>query len=170
MKAIDFVVRDNAGGLQRGVVSSETSSHVIQAGAGQEISINLRQADLSGHQRTGNDLVLTTADGRVIMIENYFNASGDANRLFVSADGYLNEVSYVDTGTGELFAQYGPTQEWGKWSPSDDLIYLGRTEVASVGAADDEVSMFAGPLLGGGLLGSGAGVAAAAGGLSLIHI
>jgi hypothetical protein len=168
MKAIDFVVRDNAGGLQRGVVSSEASSHVIQAGAGQEISINLRQADLSGHQRTGNDLVLTTADGRVIMIENYFNASGDANRLFVSADGYLNEVSYVDTGTGELFAQYGPTQEWGKWSPSDDLIYLGRTEVASVGAADDEVSMFAGPLLGGGLLGSGAGVAAAAGGAAVI--
>lgn len=169
MKAIDFVVRDNAGGLQRGVVSSESKSHVIQAGAGQEISLNLRQTDLAGQQRTGNDLVLTLADGRVIMIENYFNASGTANRLFISADGYLNEVSLVDTGSGDLYAQFGPTEEWGKWSPSDDLIYLGRTDVASAGAQDDEVSMFAAPLLGGGLLGGGAGVAAAAvGGAAVI--
>ena len=163
MKTIDFVVRDNAGGLQRGVVASEAKSHVIQAGAGQEISLNLRQTDLAGQQRAGNDLVLTLADGRVIMIENYFNASGAANRLFISADGYLNEVSLVDAGSGELYAQYGPTEEWGKWSPSDDLIYLGRTEVAAnAAAADDEVSMFAAPLLGGGLLGGGAGAAAAA--------
>ena len=46
MKAIDFVVRDSAGGLQRGVVPGEAQGHVIQAGAGQEISLNLRQIDL----------------------------------------------------------------------------------------------------------------------------
>ena len=162
MKAIDFVVRDNAGGLQRGVVSSEAETHVIQAQAGQEISLNLRQIDLTSQQRVGEDLVITLTDGRVITIDNYFNGSGAPNRLFISADGYLNEVSFVETDGGELFAQYGPTEQWGKWSPSDDLIYLGRTEVASVGTADDEVSMFAAPLLGAGLLGgSGAATAAA---------
>ncbi len=161
MKAIDFVVRDSAGGLQRGVVPSEARSHVIQAGAGQEISLNLRQVDLQSHERQGNDLVITLSDGREITIDNYFNGSGTPNRLFISADGYLNEVAFVDTGGGELYAQFGPTEQWGKWSPSDDLIYLGRTELAAAGVADDEVSMFAAPLLGAGLLGGGGAAAAA---------
>ncbi|NNK16434.1 MAG: BapA prefix-like domain-containing protein, partial [Sulfitobacter sp.] len=161
MKAIDFVVRDSAGGLQRGVVPSEARSHVIQAGSGQQISLNLRQVDLQSHQRQGDDLVITLSDGREITIDNYFNGSGTPNRLFISADGYLNEVAFVDTGAGELYAQFGPTEQWGKWSPSDDLIYLGRTELAAAGVADDEVSMFAAPLLGAGLLGGGGAAAAA---------
>ena len=162
MKAIEFVVRDSAGGLQRGVVPGEAQGHVIQAGAGQEISLNLRQIDLHTQMRVGNDLVITLADGREITIDNYFNGSGAPNRLFISADGYLNEVAFVDTGSGELFAQYGPTEQWGKWSPSDDLIYLGRTDIAAVGMEDDEVSMFAAPLLGAGMLGGGGAAAAAA--------
>ena len=52
----------------------------------------------------------------------------------------------------------------GKWSPSDDLIYLGRTDVADVAIsapADSEVSMLAPlALLGGGGFGAGAAVAA----------
>ncbi|MGC1502772.1 MAG: Ig-like domain-containing protein [Sulfitobacter sp.] len=162
MKAIDFVVRDNAGGLQRGTVPDGAKTHVIQAGAGQEISLNLRQVDLSAQVREGSDLVITLTDGRQITIDNYFNGSGTPNRLFISADGYLNEVAFVDTGAGELYAQFGPTEQWGKWSPSDDLIYLGRTELAAAGYADDEVSMFPAPLLGAGLLGGGSAAAAAA--------
>ena len=161
MKAIDFVVRDSAGGLDRGVVPSEARTHTIQAGAGQEISLNLRQVDLDTHVRQGDDLVITLADGRQITIDNYFNGSGTPNRLFISADGYLNEVAFVDTGDGALYAQFGPTEQWGKWSPSDDLIYLGRTELAAAGVADDEVSMLAAPLLGAGLLGGGGAAAAA---------
>ncbi|MFC6584698.1 BapA prefix-like domain-containing protein [Sulfitobacter aestuariivivens] len=159
MKAIDFVVRDGAGGLERGTVSSDARSYVITAETGQEISLNLRQTDLQGQVRSGNDLVITLADGRVITIDNFFDGGANPNRLFVSSDGYLNEVTLVDQGTGELYAQFGPTEQWGKWSPSDDLIYLGGTEVANVGA-DNEVSMLGAPLLGG-LLGGGAGVAAA---------
>ncbi|MFY0645372.1 Ig-like domain-containing protein [Sulfitobacter geojensis] len=163
MKAIDFVVRDNAGGLQRGTVPDGAKTHAIQAGAGQEISLNLRQVDLSTQVREGSDLVITLTDGRQITIDNYFNGSGTPNRLFISADGYLNEVAFVDTGAGELYAQFGPTEQWGKWSPSDDLIYLGRTELAAAGYADDEVSMFPAPLLGAaGLLGGGTAAAAAA--------
>lgn len=168
MKAIDFVVRDQAGGLQRGVVSADAKTHVIQAQSGQEISLNLRQTDLQDQVRAGNDLIITLSDGRVITIDNYFNGGGDANRLFISSEGYLNEVAFVDTGSGELYAQFGPTEQWGKWSPSDDLIYLGRTEVASA-AGEEEVSMFAAPLLGGGLLGGGLGTAAVvAGGAAVV--
>ncbi|KIN61755.1 putative RTX family exoprotein [Sulfitobacter noctilucae] len=163
MKAIDFVVRENAGGLQRGTVPSGAKAHDIQAGAGQQISLNLRQIDMQTQVRSGNDLVITLTDGREITINNYFNAAGTPNRLFISADGYLNEVAFVDAGAGELYAQYGPTEQWGKWSPSDDLIYLGRTELAGTGYADDEVSLFPAPLLGAaGLLGGGGAAAAAA--------
>ncbi|MEX0364607.1 MAG: Ig-like domain-containing protein, partial [Ruegeria sp.] len=116
---------------------------------------------------------MTLVDGRQITLENYFNDVGAANRLFISADGYLNEVAFVETTDGELFAQFGPTEQWGKWSPSDDLIYLGRTEVAHAGVAtgqDEEVSMLGAALLGGsGLLGGGAAAAAAVvGGAALL--
>ena len=171
MKAIDFVVRGSAGGLQRGTVSAETQNQLIVAGAGQEISINARQVDFASHVRSGDQLIMTMEDGRVITIDNFFNDSGAANRLFISTDGYLNEVSFADMSEGTLSAQYGPTQEWGKWSPSDELIFLGHTEVAGVPLAqgDDEVSMLGAALLGGSsLLGGGAAVAAGLGGAALI--
>tara|TARA_B110000971_G_C19585693_1_gene309414 strand:- start:225 stop:377 length:153 start_codon:yes stop_codon:yes gene_type:complete len=50
---------------------------------------------MQGHARDGDALNIVLADGRVIIIENYFNDNGDANRLFISADGYLNEVAFV---------------------------------------------------------------------------
>lgn len=166
MKTIDFVVRDQAGALQRGTVAENANFHVIQATSGQEISLNLRQTDFQSHQRSGDNLVLTLNDGSVITIENYFNDTGVANRLFISADGYLNEVAFVEGEGGGLYAQYGPTEQWGKWSPSDDLIYLGRSDVASVPGGvepgDDEVSMLAAPLLGGVVGGGGAAAAAGA--------
>ena len=164
MKAIDFVVRDGAGAVQRSVVPAEGNTSVALT-SGQQISFNLRQTDMASQQRVGDDLVLTLVDGRTITLENYFNDVGETNRLFVSADGFLNEVGFVETTDGELFAQFGPTEQWGKWSPSDDLIYLGRTEVAHAGgAADEEVSMLGAALLGGsGLFGLGAAGAAAVG-------
>ncbi|WP_147114659.1 Ig-like domain-containing protein [Tateyamaria sp. syn59] len=170
MKAIDFVVRDSAGAIQRGVVPVEGNATVALAG-GQEVSFNLRQTDLVGQRRSGDDLIITLVDGREVTLENYFNDLGEANRLFISADGYLNEVAFVETADGELFAQYGPTEQWGKWSPSDDLIYLGRTEIAGASLTDDgEVSMLGAALLGGsGLLGGGAAAAAAVvGGAALL--
>ncbi|MEL7164442.1 MAG: Ig-like domain-containing protein [Pseudomonadota bacterium] len=163
MGTIDYVVRDSAGALERGVVPASGSSKVILT-SGQEISLNLRQTDLQNQQRQGDDLVLVLADGRTIVLENYFNDTGIANRLFISSDGYLNEVAFVETTDGALFAQFGPTEQWGKWSPSDDLIYLGRTEVANLnGPADEEVSMLGAAALGGPLLGLGGAAAAVAG-------
>jgi hypothetical protein len=166
MKAIDFVVRDGAGALQRGVVQADEPTTTINAASGQEISLNLRQVDMQGHARDGDALNIVLADGRVIIIDNYFNDNGEANRLFISADGYLNEVAFVDTSDGSLFAQYGPTEQWGKWSPSDDLIYLGRTDIADaalLAPAEDEVSQLLPLALLGGVGGVGAGAAVAAG-------
>lgn len=172
MKTIDFVVRGSAGGMQRGAVSADAQNQVIVAGSGQEISINARQSDFASQVRAGDQLVITLADGRSIAIDNFFNDSGAANRLFVSADGYLNEVSFVDSGQGNLYAQYGPTAEWGKWSPSDELIFLGNSEVAGVPLAEgagEEVSMLGAALLGGGgLLGTGGIIAAGVGGAAII--
>ncbi|MEO0938013.1 MAG: Ig-like domain-containing protein [Pseudomonadota bacterium] len=170
MNPIDFVVRDSAGALQRGVVSADTPTTTLQATAGQEISLNLRQADMRATQRVGDDLNIVLVDGRVIVIEGYFNDAGTPNRLFISADGYLNEVAFVETTNGELYAQFGPTEQWGKWSPSDDLIFLGQTDIAGVPIDDGEVSMLGAGLLGGaglwgvGAAGVGAAVIGAAGG------
>ncbi|WP_341234969.1 hypothetical protein [uncultured Sulfitobacter sp.] len=174
MKTIEFVVRDQAGAVQRGMVSEGSTSHVIRAQTGQEISLNLRQADFLSHQRDGDDLVLTLVDGTVITIDNYFNDSGVPNRLFISSDGYLNEMGFVVAGGGDLHAQYGPTEQWGKWSPSDDLIYFGRTDTATITGAmmtdENEVSMLAAPLLGAGMIGGGGAVTAAvvAGGAAIL--
>ncbi|MEM6371880.1 MAG: Ig-like domain-containing protein [Pseudomonadota bacterium] len=170
MKAIDFVVRNESGALQRGIVPIDQNTTVGLSG-GQEISLNLRQIDMAGQQRVGDDLVIMLVDGRTITLENYFDDAAGANRLFISADGYLNEVVFVETGDGALYAQYGPTEQWGKWSPSDDLIYLGRTEIAGpVAAGDDDVSMLGAALLGGsGIIGAGAaGAAAVVGGAALL--
>jgi len=123
MKAINFVVRNGMGATQRGEVGTEGLGTSIDAGAQNEISLNLRQADIQGYQRLGQDLQIVLADGRVVTLENFYSDSGAAaNRLFISADGYLNEVELVASEGGDLYAQYGVTEQWGKWSPSDELI------------------------------------------------
>ena len=163
MTAISYVVRTGTGSVNRGEISSGDSVTPIWAGGGQEISLNLRQIDISGYNRNGQNLEVTLADGRVLILEGYFGDDGaPASRLFISADGYLNEIELVEAMDGSLYAQYGPTEVWGKWSPSDDLIFLDGTEVANVAGADEEVSMLgAGLLAGSGLLGAaGAGAAA----------
>ena len=165
MNPIGYVVRDGAGVINRNEISADGSVTPIAAGAGQEISLNLRQGDVQGYQRLGGNLQITLTDGRVIVLEDFFGAAGENARLFISADGYLNEVDLVEGADGAVYAAYGETQQWGKWSPSDQLIFLDGTELAHVAAAGDEdVSMLGAGLLGGmgsglGLLGAGAAAA-----------
>jgi len=167
MKAIDFIARTGVGEAQRGSLSDQGGVTVIPAGHGQEISLNLRQMDIQGFSRDGSNLVITLADGRVVLLEGYYSAAGaPASRLFISADGYLNEVTLSEGGDGLVYAQYGPTEQWAKWSPDEELIFLGGNEITAP-AEEDEVSMLGAALLGGGgLLGMGgvgaAGLAAAA--------
>ncbi|WP_339671908.1 Ig-like domain-containing protein [uncultured Roseovarius sp.] len=122
--------------------------------------------EIQGYARDGSNLVINLADGRVVVLEGYYSATGaPVSRLFISADGYLNEVTVSEGGDGPVYAQYGPTEQWAKWSPDEELIFLGGNEITAP-AEDDEVSMLGAALLGGGgLLGLGgvgaAGVAAA---------
>ncbi len=91
MKAIDYVARTSAGGSERGSVLAQDGVTVIPANQGQEISLNLRQTDIQGYSRDGGDLVITLADGRVVVLDDYYGGTGVAqSRLFISADGYLN--------------------------------------------------------------------------------
>ncbi|MGR3547620.1 MAG: Ig-like domain-containing protein, partial [Roseovarius sp.] len=122
--------------------------------------------DIQGYARDGSNLVINLADGRVVVLEGYYSAAGaPVSRLFISADGYINEVTLSEGGDGPVYAQYGPTEYWAKWSPDEELIFLGGNDITAP-AEDDEVSMLGAALLGGGgLLGLGgvgaAGVAAA---------
>ena len=169
MTTIDYVVRSDAGISRSGMIGAQQSVAAIDVARGQEISLNLRQTDIAGYQRDGSDLMMTLADGRVVVLENYYGEDGAAQaRLFISADGYLNEVTLIDGVDGAVYAQYGPTAQWGKWSPDDDLIFLGGSEVAAA-PADQEVSMLGAALLGGGgLLGAAGAGAAAVGAAALI--
>ncbi|MCL3882217.1 Ig-like domain-containing protein [Marivita sp. GX14005] len=169
MNAIDFVARTPAGATERGVVGESGQALLIDAGGGRQVSLNLHRNDLRGYDRAGNDLQITLADGRVIVLEDYFGAEG-SGRLFLSTDGVLHEVSFAQGDGGALFAQYGEVASWGKWSPDDALIFFDRPEVvaADMVAAEEEggVSMLAAGLLAGGgllpVLGAGAAVATGA--------
>ena len=165
MKTMDFVVRPVTGATRRGVVEDGVAVSVIEVSAGEEISLNLRQFELAAYVRQGNDLQITLADGRIVTLKGYFGDDAPVARLFISADGYLSEVTLAEGADGTLYAQYGPTEAWGKWSPHEDLIFMDGNEITAPLADDDTVTMLApGLLLGGGALGAASGVAALAAG------
>ncbi|MEN9061658.1 BapA/Bap/LapF family prefix-like domain-containing protein [Ponticoccus litoralis] len=118
MNAINFVIRTPVGAVEHGFVGGSDRAFLIEAGSGNDISLNVAQSDLRGYDRAANDLLITLADGRVIVLEGYFDAAGTAgaSRFFVSSNGVLNEVGFIEAEGGALFAQYGPGETWGKWS------------------------------------------------------
>ena len=125
MKAIDFVARRGMGVVERGTVAADAAETVVGMGAGVEFSLNLQPGDMQAYSRQGNNLEIVLADGRVLVLEGYFVGGGEnPNRLFISSGGTLNEVSFIEGADGALFAQYGTTAEWGKWSPNDELIFV----------------------------------------------
>ncbi len=161
--SVQYVARSDSGDLSRGEIGSAEITPVPASG-GQEISLNLRQFEIEAYRREGADLQITLADGRIILLEGYFDETGaPQSRLFISADGYLNEVSLVEGPDGALYAQYGPTEIWSKWSPSDDLIFLDSAELLAPAseAGEETVSMLGAGLLGGGGLAGAAGAGAA---------
>lgn len=172
MNAINFVVRTRTGAIERGVVGADDQGYLIDAAGGREISLNLHRTDLRSYDRAGNDLQITLADGRVIILEDYFGSEA-SSRLFLSTEGVLSEVAFAEGDGGALFAQYGDVAAWGKWSPDDALIFFDRAEVVATDmvVAEDEggVSMLAAGLLAsGGMLPWLAGGAAVATGAAVL--
>ncbi|MGX9355220.1 beta strand repeat-containing protein [Roseobacteraceae bacterium S113] len=164
MNAIDFVVRNNAGMVERDVIQAGVETTMLQMTSGAEYSFNISQGSVQSYQRVGEDLQMTLADGRVIVLQDYFANFAEEPRLFVSSEGVLHEVFFAEGENGLLYAEYGKSAEWGKWSPDDQLIHYERAEISPVAYDGDEneVSMLgAGLLAGSGLWGLGAAGAAA---------
>ena len=159
--AIDFAVRDFAGGSQLGSVAGEGQGNFIQVGSGDSISLNLSRASIIGYEKQGNDLVIQLVDGRSILLSGYFDeAAAGQNKLYLSDNGTITEVLISNTGDGALFAEYGAVQGWDKWSPLDDLRFADADGVAgAVGASDEPAGMAA---LVPGLMGGAGGLGAAA--------
>jgi len=175
MSAINFVVRDSAGNLQRGFLSGETGSNILNAGAGNDISLNLRRSQVMDYQRDGNNLVITLTDGRELVLSGYFPSGIEApNELYISADGFMTEVALIDDSSAGLRAQYIDGESFGKWSPDDDLYFIRGQEfdvaTSDPSVTDPEASMLGATLLGGlgGLGGSVGAGAAALGGAALL--
>ena len=168
VQAIDFAVRDSAGGLVRGTVGGETGSNFIQMGSGEEISLNLARASVVSYERMGGDLVITMADGSQIKLAGFF-AGTEGNLLYLSTNG---DIALVElTGTeGPLYATFGATEGWDKYSVLDDLRFVDGDNFAQAVAVNNEPAgqgLLAPALLGGGLGAGGLAAGLLGGGLLL---
>lgn len=156
--AIDFAVRDFAGGSQRGRVAGDGQGNFIQVASGDSVSLNLSQASIAAYEQQGGDLIVKLTDGRTIVLSNYFNeAAGDVNHLYLSSEGEITEVLVQEGQDGALFANYGPVNGWDKWSPLDDMRFTQADSIADVAYVSDEpagMAAFAPGLLGLGGLGA----------------
>ncbi|MGA0540595.1 Ig-like domain-containing protein [Neotabrizicola sp. VNH66] len=161
-KAIEFAVRDSAGGLARGFVAGDASSNIVKMGIGDEISLNLAPQSITNYAKRGDDLVITLVDGREVVLDGYFNASGEPNQLYLSQRGEVMAVEFSGSGNA-LYAQYGAADGWDKFSTMDDLRFAQSDDLAMMQAATDDPAGMA-PFLPGlvGLGGVGAGIAGVA--------
>ncbi len=162
VKAIDFAVRNSAGGVQHGTVGAD-GGNFIQVGAGERVSLNLAQSSVVSYERDGANLVLKLADGSDLVLNGFFDAAGGAaNQLFLSADGEIREVILSQGGDGLIYADYGPVDAWNKFSTLDDLRFADADPYSVLGASSDEAAG-QGLLIPGLLGGSGLGAAGAIG-------
>lgn len=171
MSAINFVVRGDAGVVERGALGASGSDSIV-VGAGQDISLNLQRNSILSYTRNGQALQITLVDGQIITLEGFFSPDGVAeNQLFLSASGQLAEVELVAGEGNLLYGQYVDSDSFGKWSPDDALYFVedGGIAIAGVEPSGAEAGMLGVPLLGGlGGLGSTAAIAAAGVGGALL--
>lgn len=158
MKAIEYVVRDGAGVLQRGTLIESGIADNLTLGTDGAVSLNLRRADVREYLRAGENLELYLADGRKIVLEGFFAENGiQENRLYLNEDGHLIEASLDASG----HVVFSDVAEWGKWSHLDNLIFpddpMVVADAAVEAVAENEVSTQA-VGLGLGALGGGAGL------------
>jgi large repetitive protein len=171
--AIDFAVRNAAGGLQNGAVSGDGFSETIVVNAGDNISLNISQASVVAYRHSGGDLVIELVDGRVIVLDGWYEQPMGAQTLYFSTDGNLQQVYLMDSGDGTLFASYAPvdTMMTEKWSPLDGLRHDQPDMLAGYISAEDEpagMGMFLPGLVGLGGAGAGAGLGAVAAGAAVL--
>jgi hypothetical protein len=162
VKAIEFAVRDSAGGLVHGAVAGDGGSNFVQLGTGDEISLHLARQSIAGYAQQGDDLIITLVDGRQIVLDGYFNTTGEPNQLYLSQNGEVIAVDLTTGSDGVVYADYGTADGWDKFSTLDDLRFAETDDLALMqGAADEPAGMaaFVPGLLG--LGGAGAAIAGA---------
>ncbi|MES2435806.1 MAG: Ig-like domain-containing protein [Pseudomonadota bacterium] len=169
VKAIDFAVRNVAGGAQHGSVAGDSQGNFIQVGSGDSVSLNLSRASVVGYEQQGGDLLVKLSDGRTVVLSNYFNENpGDVNHLYLSSDGEITEVIIHEGQDGILAADYGPVGGWDKWSPLDDMRFTQADSISDVALVSNEpagMAPFVPGLLG---LGGFGAIAAGAGAIAII--
>ncbi len=171
MSAIDFVVRGDAGVVQRGSLGG-ADGNAVSVGAGQDISLNLMRGNILSYTRAGSALQITLVDGTVLTLDGFFGVNGaPVADLFISANGALAEAN-LSAGEGNLmYASYAEADSFGKWSPDDDLYFVRGSDVAIPGVVPVEAagitsSTFGNalPLIGGAAALAGLGLLASGGG------
>ena len=170
MQTIEFVLRSRMGSFQEGSLTGESGNTTIFLQTGDQVSLHLARHQVAGYEREGSNLIVKLADGREIVLSDYFlGDAGDQPRVFLSSNGEIVEVDLISAGENEYFAQYSSSEVWGKWSPNEELVFLEETDPLAVASApqeyeDETVSMLgAGAILGPGLGLGGAAVAGLAG-------
>ena len=125
MSAIEFVVRDSAGALNRGFVGGEGVNTPLLSQVGSDISLRLERTQILSYGRRGQALEITLVDGQVIVIDNFFAPDGTPqSEVFISTNGVLSEVQLAEGPGGTYFSSYVDHHTVGKWGPDEDLYFL----------------------------------------------
>ena len=76
MQTIEFVLRSRMGSFQEGSLTGESGNITIFLQTGDQVSLHLARHQVAGYEREGSNLIVKLADGREIVLSDYF--SGDA--------------------------------------------------------------------------------------------
>jgi len=78
----------------------------------QDISLNLSSSDVHNMIREGSDLILTLANGEVIILERFFTdySDGSKNRLYLSESDQIEivDLSHLDTAVLPIDLEFTP--------------------------------------------------------------
>ena len=80
-----------------GTIASEISGDQVNLTAPSVVKLQLNQAEIKSFTRNGNDLVVTTKSGDVLVIHNFYNPQGDSDLVLQDDRGALWWVE--DPGT-----------------------------------------------------------------------
>ena len=76
MQTIEFVLRSRMGSFQEGSLTGESGNTKIFLQTGDQVSLHLARHQVVGYEREGSNLIVKLADGREIVLSDYF--AGDA--------------------------------------------------------------------------------------------
>ncbi|WP_058959341.1 Ig-like domain-containing protein, partial [Type-E symbiont of Plautia stali] len=130
-----------------GTVASEVSGSQVNLSAPSVVKLHLNQSDIKSFTRNGNDLVVTTKAGEVVVIHNFYTAAGDSDLVLQDDKGALWWVE--DPGTdGFQYVNIDSTEGLLAENTTNDgtiaAFGIGGAALAGLGA------MFAGSSGGGG--------------------